>query len=271
VLLGPEETFVRAYHARHPGVTARAFAHGRGPDGRSTYQILRDLAGHGPVLDLGCGDGYLLELLAGAGHARLVGVDLSEAELAAARRRRSLAGALLIQARAQALPLASGCFGACVSHLAFMLMADIEAVTAELARVLAPGGRFATVVGGAPAADDAFELFLRAVVPVVDSLPAAHRSPRLGDKRTRYREGLDELLGPVGFGAVTFEGLVIDLGGPVDAVWATLSTIYELHAVSPAGLAAIKESFEAEVDALARPDGTVPCTMRVGVAVAERR
>lgn len=93
-----EESFLRAFHAEHPAVTSRSLARGRDAAGRSSYRILSDLvAGHRRVLDLGCGDGFLLEQVAeaagtrsadegaadaGAGEApaggrELAGVDLS--------------------------------------------------------------------------------------------------------------------------------------------------------------------------------------------------
>ncbi|MFD9003307.1 methionine biosynthesis protein MetW [Streptomyces sp. NPDC059582] len=60
-----QEAFLHAFHAEHPAVTAQAFGAGRAPDGRSSYEILCDrVAGSSRVLDLGCGDGLLLEFLA---------------------------------------------------------------------------------------------------------------------------------------------------------------------------------------------------------------
>ncbi|MFI0908115.1 methionine biosynthesis protein MetW [Streptomyces sioyaensis] len=60
-----QEEFLRAFHAAHPSVTVQAMAHGRAEDGRSSYEILRDrVSACDRVLDLGCGDGLLLELLA---------------------------------------------------------------------------------------------------------------------------------------------------------------------------------------------------------------
>lgn len=40
--------------------------------------------------------------------------------------------------------------------------------------------------------------------------------------RTRGRDGLDEVLGPVGFGPVGWETVPIDLSGPVEEVWAAV-------------------------------------------------
>jgi ubiquinone/menaquinone biosynthesis C-methylase UbiE len=74
------------------------------------------------VLDLGCGDGLLLEFLAREGGRLLAGVDLSPYSLALARRRPALTGARLEEGRAQELPFADDSFDACVSHMALMLM-----------------------------------------------------------------------------------------------------------------------------------------------------
>ena len=118
--------FLRGFHARHPGATSRALSRGRLDDGRSTYDLLADVARPGQrVLDLGCGDGYLLERLIGRGHAadRLAGIDLSGEELAAARARPALAGVALAEEDAATLSAAPGAFDAVLSHLAFMLVA----------------------------------------------------------------------------------------------------------------------------------------------------
>ncbi|WP_323379263.1 methionine biosynthesis protein MetW, partial [Streptomyces durbertensis] len=76
------ETFLRDFHAVRPAVTSEVMAAGRGADGRSSYALVRDEVGDAErVLDLGCGDGHLLELLAVTGRDPrcLAGVDLSTA------------------------------------------------------------------------------------------------------------------------------------------------------------------------------------------------
>ncbi|MER6046113.1 class I SAM-dependent methyltransferase [Streptomyces sp. NPDC001793] len=100
-----QEAFLRDFHAEHPAVTTEAFSRGRAPDGRSSYEILRDrVAGSRRVLDLGCGDGLLLELLARTDGRQLAGLDLSAESLRLARRRPQLSRARLEQGRAQDLP-----------------------------------------------------------------------------------------------------------------------------------------------------------------------
>ena len=97
------EVFLRDFHRQYPGVTSRAFARGRIDQGGSSYAWLADEVpeGAGRILDLGCGDGHLLDVLRSRGLVaeQLVGVDLSAAELEAGRspRHGPTAGAQLVR------------------------------------------------------------------------------------------------------------------------------------------------------------------------------
>jgi ubiquinone/menaquinone biosynthesis C-methylase UbiE len=89
----------------------------------------------GRILDLGCGTGRNLPLLAAG---RAVGVDCSLDALRRARRR--AAGAPLVQASAEALPFRAGCFDTVVSGLVLCSVRDPGRGLAEIRRVLRPGG-----------------------------------------------------------------------------------------------------------------------------------
>ncbi|GAX51542.1 hypothetical protein SO3561_03044 [Streptomyces olivochromogenes] len=259
-----QEAFLRAFHAERPAVTVDAFAGGRAPDGRSSYEILCDrVAGHGRVLDLGCGDGLLLELLARTEGRRPAGVDLSPEALALARRRPLPAGTTLSESRAQHLPFADDTFDACVSHMALMLMGEVEQVAAEVARVLRPGGMLACVIGGGAVGGEAYELFIGLLRSAIETAPAEQRIPALGDRRTRSRAGLDSVLAPAGFGPVDWETVPIDLSGPVEQVWDALAGVYDVGPLDAATVESLRAAFLTGAKKLTAPNGVVPCGMNV--------
>jgi ubiquinone/menaquinone biosynthesis C-methylase UbiE len=267
-----QEAFLQAFHAEHPAVTSEMLGHGRAPDGRSSYELLRDrVAGRKRVLDLGCGDGLLLELLTKESGRQLAGVDLSPEALALARRRPTLGGVELHEARAQDLPFPDDSFDACVCHMALMLMADIEQVAAELARILTPGGVLACVVGGGVVGGDAYDQFRALAQEALDDVPATQHVPTLGDRRTRSREGFDEILTPAGFAPVDWETVIIDLSGSVDEVWGGLSTLYTFDALDPVVMERLHQAFAAKARETATPDGKVPFAFRAYLATTYLR
>ncbi len=256
-----QESFLVDFHARQPGVTSRAFARG-GSYAAIVRAALRLAPTRARIADLGCGDGYLLAELRGAGcDGPLLGLDLSAAELRAAVARQ--AGAAFVRARAQSLPLRARSLDLVVSHLAFTLMAELDAVVAELGRVLVPGGHFVTVVGGGPSGGDAFAGFLELARPCVRGVP------RLGELRARSDRGLAELFA-AGWTALTVEDLVVDLSGTPEEVWQTMAGVYELAHASARELAAIRGAFVERAGQWRRDDGSVGCTMATRLVHAMR-
>jgi ubiquinone/menaquinone biosynthesis C-methylase UbiE len=90
----------------------------------------------GRVLDVGCGTGRNLAMLAPGRHA--VGIDPCIHSLRKARQRAP--AAWLVQARAEALPFRDGAFDTVTTGLVFCSVTDPPAGLRELRRVLAPAG-----------------------------------------------------------------------------------------------------------------------------------
>ena len=186
--MSKSESFLRQFHAAHPGITSRVFA-------RESYERLAARVAGKRVLDLGCGNAPLG-----------IGIDLSLHELRGTPN--------VAQGRAQQLPFADGAFDAAVSHLAFPLFDEPERVVAELARCVR--GPFHAVLGGGPTVDpDAFHRFLDLAKP---------RGEALGDPRAKTEVGWRTLF--AGWN-ITFERFVVDLSGPFDEVYAFFASTYQ--------------------------------------------
>lgn len=93
------------------------------------------------VLDFGCGTGALGNEL--AGRANVIGMDLSQEMLVAARRR--VRGVRFVRGSVFALPFADGVFRGVMSAFVLRNLYDLEQAAEELARVTAPGGALAIV------------------------------------------------------------------------------------------------------------------------------
>jgi demethylmenaquinone methyltransferase/2-methoxy-6-polyprenyl-1,4-benzoquinol methylase len=145
-----------------------ALSLGQDPLGRRF--LVSRLPRRGHVLDVATGTGLVAAELVRRGF-EVTGVDLSPEMLAVARRR--FGGEVeLINASAEALPLASGSFDHLTVTHVLRYVADPEATLAELARVVRPGGLVAALEFGVPRgpARPLWELYVRTVLPLAGRL-----------------------------------------------------------------------------------------------------
>jgi ubiquinone/menaquinone biosynthesis C-methylase UbiE len=107
----------------------------------SQVGVLGNVAGL-DVLDLGCGIAYFSAWLARRG-ARVVGLDVTPAQLETARRMQAEFGLgfPLVEASAEAVPLPDGSFDVVLSEYGASIWCDPSAWIPEAARLLRPGGR----------------------------------------------------------------------------------------------------------------------------------
>jgi ubiquinone/menaquinone biosynthesis C-methylase UbiE len=176
---------------------ARASTYEQGWRGRLHHEIAdRTVALALPIaadpqlaLDVGCGTGYLLRLLAAAHPPgpQLLGVDPAPSMIEEARRATDDEHLRFVPAVAERLPFRDGSFDLVVSTTSFDHWADQLAGLRECARVLVPGGRLVLV--------DQFSLWLAPTL----------LAERRGKARTRRR--VTRLLEAAGFSSLAWHDL----------------------------------------------------------------
>ncbi|MDQ0792832.1 class I SAM-dependent methyltransferase [Streptomyces sp. B1I3] len=124
-------------HDPHIGATPRLWGMYSIPDAH--LHALGDVTGK-RVLELGCGAGQWSGALAAEG-ATVVGLDLSEAQLAAAARAMGAARYALVQGAAEQLPFAANSFDLVFCDFGGLSWAPPHLAVPQAARVLGRGGR----------------------------------------------------------------------------------------------------------------------------------
>ncbi|CAM3624381.1 class I SAM-dependent methyltransferase [Smaragdicoccus niigatensis] len=161
-------------------------------------QIADDLEPTSTVIDIGCGGGQQLAHLHDvAPNLRLTGLDASKYELAAAKTRLG-DRATLVEASADAMPIASESFDATLSFFSIKHWPDQKLGLAECVRITKPGGRLLITELDAGTTIREWRQFARttAVPPIlrmlyaVGSHPVAIRSSINADDMTRLFAGL---------------------------------------------------------------------------------
>jgi demethylmenaquinone methyltransferase / 2-methoxy-6-polyprenyl-1,4-benzoquinol methylase len=128
------------------------------------------------VLDVATGTGMVAaELLARAPGCQIVGIDQSAEMLSAARARFAGGGdrVELVEGQAEQLPFAEASFDALTVTYLLRYVDDPAATVRELARVVRPGGRLASLEFGVPprpAAHVAWRLYTRIGLPTLGRL-----------------------------------------------------------------------------------------------------
>ncbi len=170
------------------------------------------------VLDVACGTGDFLRELKRQGMAP-VGVDLSWGMLAA-----NTSGEPLVQADATRLPVGTGSVAGVTCGYALRNLTDLEAALAEIARVLAPGGRISLLEVSEPTWAPlrvGHRLWFNRAVPVIGALLSDAEAYRYLPQSVAYlpdEATLRALLVAAGFSGVNRRPL---LGGASQLVTAT--------------------------------------------------
>jgi len=188
-------------HQNAPSMTPLAFADHVTKEGLNSYALLAQACSpfkgqNCTVVDLACGDGYLISYLLEAlgSQSKVIGIDISDAELSIAKQRFSAkANVSFIQTEAQNLTLIDQSVDLVFCHMALMLMLPIEPVIHQISRVLKSGGLFSAVVGRSAESGSFFSLVQGLSSEMVRSRFPNVKDVKSGDQRVFSEEGLRSL------------------------------------------------------------------------------
>ena len=167
-------------------------------NGKISCQRIRELlAGrqYDTLLDVGCGTGYLIELLRQDNQAQLIGLDLSPAMIEQAKKKRIPHSKWLV-GRSDKLPVADESVDVVTCSQSFHHYPETESALREVYRVLRPGGIYVlSDTGVGP---------FRRVGVVISNWIYRHWSSS-GDCNVSYREYMEHELKRLGMKIVDSE------------------------------------------------------------------
>jgi demethylmenaquinone methyltransferase/2-methoxy-6-polyprenyl-1,4-benzoquinol methylase len=140
---------------RHYGLIAALFSFGQDPRWRRTMIQALDASPGDRVLDVATGTGLVAGALVKRSGCSVIALDQSEDMLAQARRRVAASALLrervtLMRGEAEQLPFSDGEFDGLTFTYLLRYVDDPAATMRELARVVKPGGRIASLEFGVP-------------------------------------------------------------------------------------------------------------------------
>ncbi|CAI4033384.1 Methyltransferase domain-containing protein [Nitrospira tepida] len=166
------------------------------------------------VLDLGSGTGYpaLLAAQVVRPQGQVVGIDLADDMLAAARRKAARLGLSNVEFRTgdvTTLPFPSGSFDAVTSRFCLMFLPEIPKAVAEIARVLKPGGHLAAAVWSAPEKNPYLRIPMDVIKQLIELPPPDPQAP--GIFRLAKSGDLMGMIQQAGLSSLSEEEFVADV------------------------------------------------------------
>ena len=200
------------------------------------------------VLDLGSGTGYpaLLAAQTVGASGSVIGIDLAEQMLDAARRKMSslkLSNMTFETGDVTTLPFEAESFDAVTTRFCLMFLPAIPKAVAEIARVLKPDTWIAAAVWSAPERNpylkipiDVIKQFIE-LPPPDPSAPGIFRLAKPGDLAGMLQQAgfadisEQEFLGDVQFSAEEdYFSSLMDIAAPIQNLWAKLSPVQQPEA-----------------------------------------
>jgi SAM-dependent methyltransferase len=263
---------LKAFHERYPGATGSAAGALVDEAGRNSYVILADAVigeDESPAfLDLGCGDGALLEYIAKLRpHASLSGIDLVESEVERACARVPQAH-LVTGDVTEELPFGNRNFDVVTAHLVLMLLGPLDSVLAHVARVLRPGGRFGFVVDDLANTPSSYEHLMRCGMEGAGTLRPGTRFNAASDPRLYNESALRELLNAHGMRTERLQRFRLHAPLSPESAWERMCKAYPIGSLDDAGQERARAAIVGEVQQERMTEIMVPLRLCVAERVA---
>ena len=170
----------------------------------------------GPLVDLGCGTGYLTRhIAAGMSVAEIIALDIALPMLAASQQKNGLAGINYVCADAEKLPMLAQSIQQIYSNLALQWCQDLPTVFADCRRVLKADGQLVFTTFGPATLHE-----LKTAWAAVDDFPHVNEF--------YTAQAISGFLGQAGFNAMTVESEIYQLSYP--SVMALMHELKDLGA-----------------------------------------
>jgi enediyne biosynthesis protein CalE5 len=200
------------------------------------------------VLDVGSGTGYpaLLAAQTVGANGSVVGIDLADQMLDAARRKASSLGIFNITFQtgdATTLPFDTASFDAVTSRFCLMFLPEIPKAVAEIARILKPNTWMSAAVWSAPDKNPYLKIPLDVIKQFIDlpppdpAAPGIFRLAKPGELASMLRQaGFDDIAeeefpADVRFAAAgDYFSSLMDIAAPIQNLWVNLSPTQQFEA-----------------------------------------
>ncbi len=256
-----------AFHRKYNNPTGELMELLRTTQGVTSYELLaakmRKIAPHArDILEVGCGDGVLLERLVRSygPDIALRGIDLCEADIERARER--VPEATFIQGDASNHHLGQKSQDVVASHLAFMAIAELRTVLTRVREALREGGSLVFVVEDPLANDAIIRLIGSAIAQLRTRVPTFMPSaPRR--EQIEHDAILRALLSETGFSRVSIEHFRVGARLSEEQLWRFIVLAYPLGLLDDEALRGVRGALHAELASLAHADAEVTLALRL--------
>ncbi len=230
------ERLLQNIHNENPGMSTHFFKDALVDAGKSSYDLLIDEILPNTmttILDLGCGDGYLLEKVSEVFDVSLIGIDMSSSEIKIACERHIKKHIPFLCGRAQDIPLEDSSVDYVMSHMSIMLMTSLPKVFAEVHRILKNKGKLSFVIPGKVEKGSTYAHFVELLRKHLND-EGVKLKKRFGDLNVRTVEEMEFLLSHSGdFFDISIESYILHLNAFPEILCEKLFYSYDALLLSP--------------------------------------